>query len=55
MTESCRLITTEQYQEYQLLKEQIEEANRIMQVSIAWSDKHTRDMIHKYLKKWSVK
>ena len=37
------------------LQEQLDEANRIIQISIALVDKRPREMMRRYLKKWGVK
>ena len=38
MTESCRLITTEQYQEYQLLKKKLEIATKALNGIRVWAN-----------------
>lgn len=41
--------------ENKYLQEQLDEANRIIQISIALVDKRPREMMRRYLKKWCVK
>lgn len=45
----------EQNKTIKCLQEQLDEANRIIQVSIALVDKRPREMMRRYLKKWGVK
>ena len=45
----------EQNKTIKRLREQLDEANRIIQVSIALVDKRPREMMRRYLKKWIVK
>ena len=57
MSEPCRVITEEQYQDYLRSKEQLKEANCIVKMfaRYGWSGNQEEDEITRYLEKWGVK
>lgn len=55
MTENCRIITEEEYQEYMKLKEQVESANQLAEDLELADDIRISMKANEYLRKWGLK